>query len=157
MLPQLPSLRSQRYQLLLWTGSWWRLGTMGMPSMDRALPYECSVWRWRRSARWCDVHRPAQLISSDTNVWCPTSRIVIPQLCGGRSSPPGQTTASSSLRLLLHSQELGCPLETLLSTADSISLNQTLNFKLQLSEINPITSIGSFYSGKFKDRVRGGQ
>lgn len=40
-----------------------------------------------------------------------------------RVHPPGQMMPSSSLRVLLHSHEVGWPLETLLTTADNVGLN----------------------------------
>lgn len=51
---------------------------------------------------------------------------MIPQLWRGKSHPLGQMMPSSSLRVLLHSHEVGWPLKTLLTAADNVSLNDRL-------------------------------
>lgn len=54
------------------------------------------------------------------------SDIQPPRLWRGKSHPQGQMMPRSSLRVLLHSHEVGWPLDTLLTTADSVSLNDRL-------------------------------
>lgn len=41
----------------------------------------------------------------------------------------GRRFLTAALRVLLHSHEVGWPLETLLTAADSVGLNDRLNFK----------------------------